>query len=386
MLILGRISKLLTFHLATLNTTLFTSILMFAMIFTHSAKSLAAEPIVTSSNTITTIVTQPHMQTHYVHLDARLEAVNQSTISAQTSGIVESITVDINDKVEAGQTLVILNNTQQKAQLSQAMANLTQAQAQNEDAQILLQRNRSLLAKKTLSQGEYDSSVARAKSAQAQVNAYQALLKQAQEQLSYTLIKAPYSGIVSDRMIETGELVSPGQALMTGFAPQPLRAISDIPKHLISYLTAATDASNEQTPTSDILITTPKQTITAAGYTLFPYANSRYSSVRARIDLPITAASNGELIPGSWVAIALPIGEKQGIYLPQSAILQYGEIASVYVQTKDAFKLRYVRLGQQLHNHDLEIIAGLESNEKVALHALDAAALVHAHQREHQQP
>lgn len=344
-----------------------------SLLLTVSQLGLSLESSPNNSQAIDTVTSQLTSYPSYVYLDARLEAVNQSTISAQTSGIVESIHVDINDNVKAGQTLVIINDTQQQAQISQAFANLAQSEAQNEDAQILLKRNRSLLNKKTLSQGEFDSSLARAKSTQAAVLAAKSMLKQAKEQLSYTHIKAPYSGIVSARMIQVGELVNPGKPLMTGFAPHPLRAVTDIPEHIANKLSVLA------APQADIKIHAQGHIITAASYTLFPYADSRYSSVRARIDLPNTSAdstinSHALLIPGSWVNVAVPTGVKNGIYLPKTAIHQQGEVSSIYVQDKksQSFKLRYVRLGKTLDNNTIEIIAGLSANEKVAVDVLAA--------------
>lgn len=325
----------------------------------------------------------PQATQQMVYLDARLEAINQSTISAQTSGIVESINFDINDQVNAGQTLIIINDSQQKAGLSQAEANLAQAEAMNEDAQVLLTRNRSLYKKNTLSKGELDSSIARAKSAAAAVLAAKASVVQAKEQLSYTKVIAPYSGVVSQRMVELGELVNPGQPLMTGFAAQPLRATTSIPQHLVSKLTV--DSENPQ-----ITIKSQGQHFPIDGYTLFPYADSRYSSVQARIDLAAFEVNKDSagLIPGAWVEVALPIGKKKSIAVPKSAIIQQGEVASLYVIDKEskALKLRYVRLGGNVDlvaadstdktKQQVEILSGLNAGDIVATNALQAAMLI----------
>ena len=362
--------------------------LMTLLFVVLSQTSFAAEQ---QTNKLETLITRIQTMPSYIELDARLEAINQSTISAQTSGIVEVIKVDINDHVTAGQTLILINDSQQQAQLSQAKANVAQAQALNEDAQILLKRNRSLLAKKTLSQGEFDSSIAKAKSTQAAVLAAQAAAKQAQEQLSYTHIKAPYAGIVSQRMVQVGELVNPGQALMTGFAPQPLRAVVDIPQHLTKHLNSSM--------ADRIYIHTQDQRFSATAITLYPYADNRFSSVRARIDLPTTklattdhsTSNHSTLLPGSWVKVALPSVAREGIYVPVSAVLQQGEVAKLFIKNErsDQFKLRYIRLGQRVKsaapdvdvdvdaaddNVDLiEVSAGLESDEEVAIYAIEAA-------------
>lgn len=341
-----------------------------SLLLAHSSLLIASETSQTNP-ALATVITQSVMHPNYVQLDGRLEAINQGTISAQTSGIIEAVTVDVNDSVKSGQTLVIINNTQQKAQLSQAQANLAQAEALNEDAQIVVKRHRSLFSRGTLSQGELDSSIAQAKSGQASVLAAQARVKQAQEQLAYTRVLAPYSGIVSQRLAQVGELVNPGQPLMAGFATHPLRIITDIPQKLVQKLSISAE--------QPIQIHIQGEIINSHQYTRFPYADSLYSSVRARIDLP---KSEKYYLPGSWAEVLLPIGKREGIFLPASTLIQQGEVTSVYVKnpTTGTFKLRYVRIGQQLHSADsasqIEIISGLSSSEEVALDALATAAQI----------
>lgn len=346
-----------------------------SLLVAHSPMIVAADTHAPASK-FATVITQSIMQPDYVQLDGRLEAINQGTISAQTSGVVEAVNVDVNDTVKSGQILVVINNTQQQAQLSQAQANLAQAEALNEDAQVLVKRNRSLFAKRTLSQGELDSSIARAKSGQASVLAAKASVKQAKEQLSYTKVLAPYDGIVSQRFVQLGELVNPGQPLMAGFAIEPMRVTTDIPKKLIQKLNIS-----EEHP---IQVLTQGDIINTQQYTLFPYADNLYSSVRARIDLP---KNEKNYLPGSWVEVLLPIGSRKGIFLPKSTIIQQGEVSSLYVKNpmSGTFKLRYVRIGQQLNNAgaepQIEIISGLMANEEVALDALVTAAQIHTAQQ-----
>ena len=318
-----------------------------------------------------TFVTQLESRPHYVALEAKLEAIKQSTVSAQTQGIVERVNFDINDRVAAGQVLILINSSQQRASLSQAKAALAQATALNSDTQTILKRNRSLLAQRTLSQGEFDSSLARANSSEAAVLAAEAFVKQAQEQVSYTRITAPYSGIVRQRFVQIGELVNPGQPVMTGFALKPLRAIVDIPQNLAEKLAALRDGLTTDPTDSPIYIIANGKRFQGSEITIFPYADSRYSSVRARINIAETDDTQG-LMPGSWVQVQLPSGQQQGIYVPASAIVQQGEVASVLVKQGNDFKLRYVRLGQTQQDGRVRILSGLEVGEHIAIDVLKA--------------
>lgn len=292
----------------------------------------------------------------YFDLEATLEAVNESTVSAQTSGAVEEVFFDVNDLVEAGSLLIKINNTQQQAGAQQALANLEQTKAQNEDAQVLLKRNKRLFDQQTLSQGEYDSTVARAKSAAAAVKAAEAGLKQAKEQLAYTQVKAPFSGIVKARHMEVGELVSPGQPLMTGLALTPLRAVADLPQRI----------AKEYKGAEQVTVLIDNENIKPESTTLFPYADERHHSVRLRALLP---QSESALHPGQWAKLRIQTGERDGILIPTTAVLQRGELTAVYVLIDGQPRLRQVRAGE-LFDGKTEILSGLKSGDQIVVDAL----------------
>lgn len=291
----------------------------------------------------------------YFDLEATLEPVNQSTVSAQTSGAIKEINVDVNDRVEAGALLIRIDDTQQKAQLEQAKANVAQAEAQNKDAQLALERTQRLRKQGSASQGELDSADARAKSTAAGVAAAKAALQQAEEQLAYTQVKAPYGGIVKARHVELGELVNPGQPLMTGMALEPLRAIADMPQRVASQYQNA----------DQMKILLNEQEITPSSVLVFPYADEQHHSVRVRAELPATEG----LFPGQWAKLRVQTGERESILVPQAAVLKRSELASIYVLVKGQPKLRQVRVGNTF-GEQIEILAGLKAGDTIVTDAL----------------
>ncbi|WP_286715322.1 efflux RND transporter periplasmic adaptor subunit [Thalassolituus sp. UBA2009] len=303
----------------------------------------------------------------YFDLEATLEAVHESTISAQTSGAIKAVHYDVNDRVEQGALLLEIVDTQQQAQLEQARANLAQAKAQNEDAQVLLTRNSRLFKQGTLSQGEFDSSNARAKSAAAAVKAAAAALKQAEEQLAYTQVKAPYAGLVKTRYVEVGELVSPGQPLMTGVSLEQLRAVADAPQRIASQYQEA----------SQIQVRVGEHSINPDSVVLFPYADATHHSVRLRANLPANSldASGRALYPGQWSIIRVQTGERNALLIPASALLQRSELTSVYVLDNGQPELRQVRAGNR-HNGMVEILSGLSAGDEIVSDALAQLAAI----------
>ena len=154
-------------------------------------------------------------------------------ISARVAGYVETVNVDDNQFVKAGQTLVVLDQRdfkvaleQAKAQVSQRRADADQAQATFDRAQLDYDRATELYRGKVISKSEFDAATATFKaasgslaSAKANVAAAEAAQTNAELQLSYTTIVAPVDGLVSKKTVETGARIQPGQALMAVVEP-----------------------------------------------------------------------------------------------------------------------------------------------------------------------
>lgn len=294
-------------------------------------------------------------------LEATLEAVNESTISAQTSGGIKAVHFDVNDRVSKGALLIEIDSTQQRAQLAQAEANLAMATAQNNEAQTNLKRASRLLKQGTMSQGSYDQAEAQAKSTEAGVAAARAELSQAKEQLSYTRVTAPYSGIVKARLVELGELVNPGQPLMTGLALQPLRAVADVPQRLAQQYSAK----------DQIQVQLGNSSVAASKVTLFPYADPRLHSVRLRAELP--ADSSSGYFPGMWAKVQIQTGTRDAILVPDSALVKRSEVSAIYVQNGSSWKMRQVRAGKA-QGEQVEILSGLKAGEIIAVDGYAALA------------
>lgn len=289
-------------------------------------------------------------------LEAQMEAVNEATISAQTSGRVQSIVVDVNDYVNRGDLIIQLRNKQQQASVSQAKAGLSRAQAANTDAQSQLKRTTPLFKQGSVSKGQYDSIKANATSTAAQVKAANAILDQAQEQLSYTQIRAPYSGIVKNRLVEVGESVNPGTPLMTGLSLNQLRAVAHLPQRFIRQV-------NQHT---QLKVKHGNMIMDATKVTVFPFADANSHSFKVRAEI---TSEQGGLFPGMWVKLLVPMDQTNAIRIPAKSIIRKGEVSFVYVKNETGFVLRQVRLGEA-HQQDstklVDVLAGLKDGETIA--------------------
>jgi RND family efflux transporter MFP subunit len=292
-------------------------------------------------------------------LDAIIEAVHQATISAQTSGRVVKINVDVDDTVNKGDVLIQFRDKEQRASFNAARANLEEARAE-------FKRVQDIYAKKLVARAALDRADARFKAAKARYD-------QANEALENTVVRAPYSGIVVKRHIELGELARPGQKLMTGLSLEALRAKVALPQDMVSVVREQSKA---------MAIMKNGQRITATKITVSPYADPDSHTFQVRIDLP--QADLG-VYPGMFIKVAFVTGIAKRLLIPASAIAQRSEVKAVYVvDDKNQLRFRQVRVGSYIPaSNSYEILAGLEEGENVMLDPVAAAARLKQQELQH---
>ncbi len=298
-------------------------------------------------------------------LDGVVEAVNRSTVSAQTRGQVEQILFDVDDYVEKGQLIVRLKDTEQRAQLSKAEASLKEADANYRKARDDYNRIKGVFDRGLISQSEMDRARTALASAKAKQDAARAQLEQAQEQFEYTRVRAPYSGIVTDRYVEVGEIANPGQKLMSGISLDQLRVLVDVPQSLIPAIREIGKA-RIQKPGDGF--------IPATRLIIFPYAQHGSNTFRVRLDLPEGVKG---LFPGMFVKTSFTIGEHRQLLIPQRAVVYRSEVTGTYVVAPDGrISLRHIRLGRKTDDGRVVVLAGLDEGERVALDPIQAGVLL----------
>lgn len=289
-------------------------------------------------------------------VDGVVEAQRQATLSAEVGGTVESVNFDVDDSVEKGEVVLKIRDREYRARLQKAQAALDEAEANLKQVQLEFERNEDLRRRKLISQADFDRASANLGTARARRDSAGANLAEAREQMGHTLVRAPYSGIVVERHVEPGESVTPGQPIMSGYSSGQLRVTAQVPQSLIGSLREYRSAR--------VIRLEDEQVIEVAEITIHPFANPQNHSFKVRFDLP---ESPGGLYPGMLVKVALTTGETQRLLLPQQALVSRSEVNAVYVLDDEGrISLRQVRPGNRYGNQ-VEILAGLDENERVAL-------------------
>jgi RND family efflux transporter MFP subunit len=314
----------------------------------------AQAPAIAPGPPLRSITLQPTRTTAEWRLDGTVEAIDHATVAAQTSGRVEAIHYDVGDYVPAGAVIVRLRAIEQHAGLLGAKAALRAASARAREAQSRYGRIRDMYERQVLPKSDFDRALAERDAATAQLTAARAALISAQQGVAYTEVRAPYAGVVTQRLVQVGETVAPGTPLMSGVSLRHLRVVVDIPQPIIDSVRRNMKAA----------IYLDGRRIEATHVTVFPVASTPSNTFRAWLELPEGISG---ISPGMLVKVGLVVGEREQLLVPGSAIVRRSDVTAVYLIGKGGWtSLQQVRLGEAVGD-GFEVLSGLMPGDRVAL-------------------
>jgi len=310
-----------------------------------------------------TVAVSPGEQGGERLFDGIVEAVQQATLAAQTSGRIVALERDVDDPVRRGDVILRISGVEQKANLDAARQAFTEASAMATEARARFARVQELAGQKLLSQSDLDRATADRDAAEARLASARAGVAAAEEQYGYTQVRAPFDGVITARHVEVGEAVAPGQLLTAVAALGALRVNVDVPQALADEIRTLDGAH----------VYAGARVLESAGLTVFPAAASGSNTVRVRVELPKGAE---DLYPGMFVKAGFRSGAPVALRVPAATVVRRSEVTGVYVVSPEGqVRLRQVRLGRQL-GEEIEVLAGLVAGERVAADPVAATLAV----------
>ena len=295
-----------------------------------------------------------------------VEAVRQSTVSAQISGRVKEVNFDVGDTVKKGQVILRIDERETAQALAGSQAQVMQAQAALTQAKANYERSVQLFEQKYISQSGLDKAKADYDVAQAQAAASEAGESQSALARGYAAVIAPFGGVVASRLVEMGEMVTVGKPLMIGFDPSQMRVVVNVPQYKLAEIGTH--------PKVNVELSSLKRWVPAAAVTVQPSADTRTHSTQVRVSLP---AKEKGVYPGMFVRAHFVVGKASKLLIPASAVVRRSEVVAVYVvDDKGAARLRQVRLGEASAENEVEVLVGLNPGESVALDPIKAGMLM----------
>lgn len=293
-----------------------------------------------------------------------VEAVRQSTVAAQIAGRVVAVNFDVGDRVKKGQVIVRIDPAEVNQAYAASQAQIAQADAALRNAKAQFERTQKLVEQKFMSAAAMDKAQADYQAAKAQRAVAEAGGGQAAATRGYASVTAPYSGVVSARHVELGEMAVPGKPLMTGFDPGELRVTASMPQYQLDAVRKLASASVE--------FPALKTRVPASRVSILPAADAQTHTTQVRLDLP--AGIEG-LYPGMFARAYFVVGRVKKLLIPASAVAKRSEVAGAYVVGEAGeIRFRQLRLGEAAGGGDVEVLAGVAAGEKVALDPIAALA------------
>lgn len=256
----------------------------------------------------------------------QIDAHNYVSSSFRIAGKIRERFVSAGDRVRAGQPLARLDDAVQKDSLTSAQAQVLASKAALEQASKLAARAESLIGERAVSKNQYDTAIRSRKEATENLRASQADEHSAAEQLSYTVLKAPVAGVITDRLAESGENVAAGQVIFRIAQDSGFDAVFDMPTEMIrrglangSRIRVCLDSDRNLCTTGTV-------------YEVSPEASD---TTRTHLTKAFIADCPASMILGSTVTGEI-IGDRQDvIVIPRTALISHNDKNAVWVIGQD---------------------------------------------------
>ena len=310
----------------------------------------------------------------YGEFPGKIRAQQFVEVRARVEGYLEKMMFEEGTRVEKDQVLFIIDPKQYKAQVDRAEALVTKNKAIALKAERDLARIRPLFEQKAASQLDLDNAIAAYESAKADVHVSEANLTEARLALSYTTVRSPISGYITERHVVIGTLVGPGsQSLLANVVKSDTVSVEFKMTDLDYQKSKARNVNLGQKDTNRHW--NPYVTITLADKSQYKYkglvdfadplvdAKSGTFSVRAEMPNP-----ERELLPGQFTNVRVLLDVRENaVAVPTKAITIEKSGSFIFVVKADStVEKRFIQTGPEVENMTV-VERGLRPNEIIVV-------------------
>lgn len=301
----------------------------------------------------------------YVTGSGKIEAENSANVSTRMMGYVSKIYVKVGQKVNAGQLLVSINNTDLQAKKAQVEASIQQATAAFNNAKKDYDRFVVLFHQQSASQKELDDMTSRYEMAKAGLEAAKQMKNEVQAQFSYANITAPFSGEVTNTFVKEGDMANPGM---------PLVSVEGVSRLQATVMVSESDiASIKEGMTAKIMVKSVNQEINGKVSEVSMSAKNTGGQYLVKLNLEKT---NSNILSGMFVNVQFPIENKfqtinslEEVTVPESALVHNGQLTGIYtIGEGNIAILRWLRVGKTVGGQ-VEVLSGLAAGEQYIVSA-----------------
>jgi RND family efflux transporter MFP subunit len=274
-----------------------------------------------------------------------------ATLSTKLMATVTAVHVQEGDAVRAGQLLVSLDVRDIDAKTAQATGNLQSAEAMLADAEVQTARMRALFADSAAPKAQLDAAEAGLARAKAMVTAARGGVAEADAVREYGALRAPFAGVVTQRLVDPGAFAAPGMPIITVQQSTSLRVSAMVPPAAARTLSRGASIA--------LTIEGAETTGTIEGVVAAPSGGLFTVNV-------LVPNRDGALPTGGSATLLMPGAPRTVRLVPTSAITREGDLTGLLVKTEAGADRRWVRLGRTRGTY-VEVLSGVNAGETVYL-------------------
>lgn len=296
-----------------------------------------------------------------LRLTGNLTARQSARLSTQTAGLVETLNVDVGDTVDGGQLLLALDRELARLNVARAEAALAEARAEMDEVKRLAEEGRRLVQDRFLPDTEVRAREAAVVLAEAAVARVEAELATERERRNRHELRAPFPGVIVDRLTERGEWVEPGSSVFELVRLDDLWLDVRVPQRYWSEIAAG---RIEIRAFADVAPDQPLDTTVEARVPVSD-ATARTFLLRLAVD-----AASVDLTPGMSAQVELDLGsDRQSTLIPRDALLRYPDgTTTIWIVAAGSNEAREQPVAvRRLLGNEVELVDDLPADTRVVV-------------------
>ncbi len=339
-----------------LQTKIFITFAALAIIVSSCGKKEEKHTAAPQEKVAANIATANLKEYPVVHsFSGKLEADKQSNLSTRIMGQISKVYVKTGQKVNKDQLLIQIRNQDILAKKAQVEASRVEVTSAYESAEKDMKRYEALHKSNSASDKEMEDMRTRYKMAKAQLDAVEQMDKEVDENMRYASIRAPYSGVVTSRFVEEGDLANPGMPLLSIESKSQWKVIARIPESNIANINL-----NDKVK---VHFKAAKKDFDGKIIEINPSTSNTGNQYEAKILVTIPEGCTAKLYSGMYADVLFEHGTQELILIPQKSLIQKGQLVGLYAVSQSGNALlRWVKTGKT-NGDNIEILSGLSDGE-----------------------
>jgi RND family efflux transporter MFP subunit len=291
-----------------------------------------------------------------------VQAEQIASVTSRVFANILEMRASAGQRVTNGETLVVLDDRDLRHRVEQAQEAVRGAEATLAQAESDYKRDKPLFDQQVITPYDFEHTQTNLKTVGANLNRLQQAEKEVEVNMSYAVIRSPFTGVVVDKLADVGDLAAPGKPLLTMYEQNRLWLEASVPEELVSRIHVGESLA--------LRIDALDREVRGPVVQIIPASDPSTRTIVARAR--INAAK--DIVPGMFGRLMIPGAPEEVLTIPAAAVIRAGQLTMVDVVAEGQVFRRTVQLGRSIGNR-LEVLSGLAAGEAIVLRAGSPALL-----------